>query len=60
MILRQYIVSKYVMAENTADALKKAQKTPVHECYVSNAWLEKVNNNAFYPEPSKELGLKTK
>lgn len=45
---KQYIVSKYVMADSVAEALKKSKRQPVDEVYVHNAWLEKnVDHNMF-------------
>lgn len=45
---QQYIVQKYVMAESVEEAIQKAKKLPVHECYISNAWFEKVAGCEFY------------
>lgn len=40
---KQYIVSKYVMADSMEEAKKKSKKMPVHEIYVHNSWFEKQN-----------------
>lgn len=44
---QQYIVSKYVVAESAEEAMKKSKKLPIHECYISSSWFEKVANNEF-------------
>lgn len=55
---KQYIVSKYVMAESVTEALKKAKKTPITEVYVHNAWLEKNKEHNMYERPVKKIGFK--
>lgn len=54
---KQYIVQKYVMAESTQEAIKKSKKSPIHEVFVHNAWLEKQSNYAFFPSKTNKTGF---
>lgn len=56
---KQYIVSKYVMADSIAEALRKSKKIPIHEVYVHNSWFEKQNFEWNVPQSTK-LGFNKK
>lgn len=55
---KQYFVVKYVMAENTEEAIRKSKKTPIHEVYVHNAWMEKNTENNFFEATKNTIGFK--
>lgn len=38
--LTRFIVRKYVMADSAAGALKNERKTPVHDVWVDEKWVE--------------------
>lgn len=56
MAKQQYLVQKYVMAESAADAISRSRKLPIHEVFVSSAWLEKVANNEFFRKEQSSIG----
>jgi hypothetical protein len=55
---KQYIVSKYVMAESVMEALNKSKGVPITEIYVHNSWLEKQKEFAMFEVKPKAMGYK--
>lgn len=49
---KQYIVSKYVIADSVKEAVQKSKKIPIHEVYVHNSWFEKQNYEWNAPQKS--------
>lgn len=48
------------MAESATEALKKAQKMPVDEVYVHNAWLEKNTDHNMFNVKNPNIGFHEK
>lgn len=57
--MKQYVILKFVMANSTTEALKKAKKLPVHEVYIHGGWFEKQNHE-FYGNRPATPGFKQK
>ena len=57
---KQYIVQKFVMADNADEAIAKSKKTPIHEVFLHNNWLAKERNFNFFDPPTPATGFKNK
>ncbi len=58
---KQYIVQKYVMADNVDEAIKKSRTLPIHEVFVHNNHFEKeLNYNFFLSASAKKQGFQVK
>lgn len=53
----RYMVIKYVDADNHAEAMKKAKKTPIHEVTIHNSAWEKTEFSLKDEKP-KRIGFK--
>jgi len=38
---KMYVVKKYIRAFDVKDAIRKADKTPIHEIFLENSWVDK-------------------
>ena len=38
---KMYVIKKYIRAFDVKDAMRKADKTPIHEIYLDNSWTDK-------------------
>jgi hypothetical protein len=54
-----YVVTKYVEANSVADALRLAQRAPVHEVSILSQWWDKQGYQ-FSNEPKKPFGIADK
>lgn len=55
---KQYVVSKFVMANSVKEALEKSKKIPVSEIYVHNSWFERVAGFEFTSPSPGQMGFK--
>lgn len=57
---KQFIVSKYIMADSAKEAMRKSKHIPIHECYIHNSWFEKAVNFEFAPPKVRQPGFNKK